>query len=111
MMQPDFFHPSLSLETYLVISVFLLITGLYGMIQHRTVIGMLIATELILNGACLNFMAFARFLGPDAATGQVYTLFIMGIAAAEAAIVVSMMLAVFRKFRSVDPEDINGLKH
>lgn len=104
-------NPSLNLETYLGISVFLLVTALYGMIQHRSVIGMLIATELILNGASLNFMAFTRFLGADAATGQVYTLFIMGIAAAEAAVVVSLMLAVFRKFRSVDPEEIDGLKH
>lgn len=104
-------NPSLSLETYLGISVFLLITGLYGMIQHRSVVGMLIATELILNGASINFMAFTRFLGSDAATGQIYTLFIMGIAAAEAAVVISLMLAVFRKFRTVDPEIIDGLKH
>ncbi len=109
-MQLSTITPSLTLEIYLAVSVFLLVTGLYGMIQHRSVIGMLISTELILNGACLNFMAFSRFLGPDAATGQVYTLFIMGIAAAEAAIVVSLMLAVFRKFKSVDPEAINGLR-
>lgn len=109
-MQLSAITPSLTLDVYLAVSVFLLITGLYGMIQHRSVIGMLISTELILNGAGLNFMAFARFLGPDAATGQVYALFIMGIAAAEAAIVVSLMLAVFRKFKSADPEDINSLR-
>ena len=110
-MQFNLLAPSTSLDTYLCISVFLLICGFYGIIQHRSVIGMLVASELILNGACLNFMAFSRFLGTDGATGQIYALCIMGIAAAESAIVVSLMLAVFRKFKSADPEDINQLKY
>jgi NADH:ubiquinone oxidoreductase subunit K len=70
---------------------------------------MLISTELILNGAGVNFMAFNRFLAPDPAVGQVITLFIMGIAAAEAAIVVSFILAVFRKYRSIDPDEVKEL--
>ena len=71
---------------------------------------MLVSTELILNGAGINFMAFNRFLAPDPATGQVITLFIMGIAAAEAAIVVSFIIAVFRKYHSIDPDDVMELK-
>ena len=54
--------------------------------------------------------AFNRFLAPDPAIGQVITLFIMGIAAAEAAIVVSFIIAVFRKYHSIDPEDVMELK-
>jgi NADH:ubiquinone oxidoreductase subunit K len=60
--------------------------GVYGMVTRRTLIGMLIAAELILAGASVNFMAFNRFTAPDPATGQIFTLFIMAIAAAEAAI-------------------------
>lgn len=97
------------LNSYLILAVFLLITGIYGLIQHRSFIGMLISTELILNGAGINFMAFNRFLAPDPAVGQVITLFIMGIAAAEAAIVVSFILAVFRKYRSIDPDEVKEL--
>lgn len=99
-----------NLYTYLILAVFLLIVGIYGLIQHKTFIGMLVSTELILNGAGINFMAFNRFLAPDPATGQVITLFIMGIAAAEAAIVVSFIIAVFRKYHSIDPEDVMELK-
>ena len=101
---------STSLYTYLVIAVFLLIIGMYGMIRHSSFIGMLISTELILNGAALNFMAFNRFITPDPAVGQISALFIMGIAAAEAAISVSFVLAVYRKYRTADPDLVNELK-
>jgi NADH:ubiquinone oxidoreductase subunit K len=97
------------LNSYLILALFLLIAGIYGLIQHRSFIGMLVSTELILNGAGINFMAFNRFLAPDPAVGQVITLFIMGIAAAEAAIVVSFILAVFRKYQSIDPDEVKDL--
>jgi NADH:ubiquinone oxidoreductase subunit K len=84
--------------------------GIYGMIRHKTFIGMLVSTELILNGAGLNFMAFNKFTAPDPAVGQIITLFIMGIAAAEAAIVVSFILAVYRKYKTNDPESLKELQ-
>lgn len=99
-----------NLNTYLIISAILLIIGLYGMLQHRSLIGMLISSEFILNGAALNFMAFNRFVAPNPAVGQIYTLFIMAIAAAEAAIVISIIIAVYRKYRSEDPEQVQDLK-
>lgn len=100
---------SANLHTYLLIAIFLLVIGLYGMIQHRSLIGMLISSEFILNGAALNFMAFNRFVAPNPAVGQIYALFIMGIAAAEAALVVSMVIVVYRKFQSEDPQDVHDL--
>ncbi len=99
-----------NLNSYLILAVFLLVIGIYGMIRHKSFIGMLISTELVLNGAGLNFMAFNKFTAPDPAIGQIITLFIMGIAAAEAAIVVSFILAVYRKYKTSDPESINGLQ-
>ena len=84
--------------------------GVYGIVQKRSFIGMLIAIELILNGAGLNFMAFNKFLSPDPAVGQVITLIVMGIAAAEAAIGVSFILAVYKKFRTIDPSKIFTMK-
>ena len=99
-----------NLNTYLILALFLFVSGIYGLIQHKSFIGMLVSTELILNGAGINFMAFNRFLAPDPAVGQAITLFIMGIAAAEAAIVVSFILAVFRKYQSSDPDDIRDLQ-
>ena len=99
-----------NLNIYLVLSVFLLVIGIYGMIRHKSFIGMLISTELVLNGAGLNFMAFNRFTAPDPAVGQIITLFIMGIAAAEAAIVVSFILAVYRKYQTSDPDSVSELQ-
>ena len=81
------------------------------MVRHRSFMGMLISTELILCGASINFMAFNRFVLADPATGQVFTLFIMGIAAAEAAIVVSFILAVYRTYRTDDPSAVQDLRH
>lgn len=101
---------SSNLHTYLIIAVFMLAIGLYGMMQHRSMIGMLISIELILNGAGLNFMAFNRFLAPDPVVGQIFTLFIMGLAAAEAAIAVSLIFAVYRKYQTSDPEQITDLR-
>lgn len=103
--------PSDNLVTYLAIALFLLVLGMYGMIRHRTLIGMLISGEFILNGAALNFLAFNRFLAPNPAVGQIFSLFIMGLAAAEAAVVVSLILMVYHRYRSIDPNEVHDLKH
>lgn len=99
-----------SLHTYLVIGALLFGIGVYGLVQHQTFIGMLIAAELVLAGASVNFMAFSHFLAPDPTVGQIFTLFIMGLAAAEAAIALSIIIAVYRNYRSIDTEDVVDLK-
>src|ERR1039458_9352609 len=100
-----------NLSTYLIISLLLFSLGIYGMIRHRSFIGMLISSEFILNGASLNFMAFNRFLAPNPAVGQIFALFIMGLAAAEAAVVVSLILMVYHQYRSIDPAEMHDLQH
>ena len=97
------------LETYLVIGALLFGFGVYGLVARKTILGMLIASELVLAGSSVNFMAFNRFLAPDPAIGQIFTLFIMAIAAAEAAIAVSIVVAVYRNYKSIDTEDLVDL--
>lgn len=99
-----------SLLVYLFLSLFLFCMGMFGLLQRRSLIAMLISVELMLNAASLNFMAFNRFLAPDPAVGQIVVLFIMGIAAAEAAIALSIILALFRKIRSINIEQARELK-
>jgi len=99
-----------NLHTYLVVAALLFGIGIYGLVQRQTFIGMLISAELILSGASLNFMAFNRFLAPDPTVGQVFTLFIMAIAAAEAAIALSIIIAVYRNYKSIDTEDVVDLQ-
>ncbi|MGQ9796365.1 NADH-quinone oxidoreductase subunit NuoK [Desulfosoma sp.] len=99
-----------SLTVYLIIAAALFSLGLFGVLMRRNLIGMLISIELMLNGANLNFMAFNRFLAPEPAVGQIVTLFVMGIAAAEAAIGLSIILAVFRRLRSINIERAQRLR-
>lgn len=99
-----------SLGVYLGLALVLFGTGLFGLLQRRSLIGMLISVELMLNGAGLNIMAFNRFMSPDPAVGQILVLFVMGIAAAETAIALSIILALFRKIRSINIEKATTLK-
>ena len=99
-----------NLQVYLVISALLFSIGLVGVLQRRNLIGMLISIELMLNAANLNFMAFNRFLAPEPVVGQIIALFVMGLAAAEAAIGLSIILALFRKLHSINIERAQRLK-
>ncbi len=99
-----------SLEVYLVAAAFLLAVGIYGLIRRRTLIGMLISGELIFSAASLNMMAFNRFVVEDPTVGQVFVLFIMGLAAAEVAIALSIIVAVYRNYRSVNTAELTELK-
>ncbi len=99
-----------NLSLYLLLGALMFCIGLFGLLQHNSLIGMLIATELILNGAGMNFMAFNMFLSPDPVLGQAFTLFIMGVAAAEAAIALSIIIAVYRRFREIRVDSVSELK-
>ena len=98
------------LQTYLFLALVLFVIGLYGVLARRSLIAILISVELILNAASINFMAFNRFLAPTPAVGQVITLFIMAVAAAEAAIALSIIVAVYRKLKSINVEQATELR-
>lgn len=98
------------LEVYLFIALIMFCLGLWGVLQRRSLIAMLISVELMLNAANINFLAFNRFLAPEPAVGQIIALFVMGTAAAEAAIGLSIFLAVYRRNQNIDIERIRDLK-
>jgi NADH-quinone oxidoreductase subunit K len=97
------------LDIYLFAAAFLLAVGIYGLIRRRTLIGMLISGELIFSAASLNLMAFNRFTVHDRTVGQIFVLFIMGLAAAEVAIALSIIIAVYRNYRSVKTRELSEL--
>ena len=99
-----------NLYSYLVLAALLFSIGLFGLIRRKTFIGMLISAELILPAASINFMAFSHFLAPDRTVGQIFTLFIMGIAAAESAIILSIIIAVYRNYKSIGTRDVVDMK-
>ena len=94
---------------YLIIAAFLFAMGVYGLVRRRTLVGMLIAGELIFSAAMLNFMALNRFTSPDPLIGHVFVLMIMGLAAAEVAIGLSIIIAVYRNYRSIRTKDLTDL--
>jgi len=96
-------------DIYLVLAAFLFAAGIYGLVRRRTLIGMLIAAELIFSAASLNFMAVNRFFAADPAAGQIFVLFIMALAAADVAIALSIIIAVYRNYRSIGSKELSEL--
>jgi NADH-quinone oxidoreductase subunit K len=94
---------------YLILAAFVLAAGIFGIIRRRTLIGMLISGELIFSAASLNFMTVNRFLAPDPSVGQIFVLFIMGLSAAEVAISLSIIIAVYRNYRSIHSKELSEL--
>lgn len=98
------------LERYILLSIALFSIGIYGLTASRNVIRILMSIELLLNAVNINLVAFSTFSDPLEIRGQVFALFVMAIAAAEAAIALAIILAMYRNASSVDIEDFANLK-
>jgi len=97
------------LEHYLFVAAILFSLGLYGIITRKNAIMVLMGIELLLNAANINFVAFSRF-GNYGLSGQIITLFVIILAAAEAAIALAIVLNVYKTFVNVNVDEINNLK-
>jgi NADH-quinone oxidoreductase subunit K len=100
----------MSLESYLLLSLGLFCLGLFAVLAQRNLIAVLIGVELMMNAASLNLMAFNRFRVTDPVTGQVFVLIIIGLAAAEVAIFLSIILNLYRTRRTIDAEQLTDLQ-
>jgi len=99
------------LAAYLVLSALLFAIGLGGALARRNAIIVLIGIELMLNAANLNFIAFWRYgPNPEAHTGILFVLFSIGIAAAEAAVGLAIIIAVYRHYRTTNLDRITSMK-
>ena len=101
-------HPSL--QNYLLISAALFSIGVFGILVRRNLVGLLIALELILNSVSINFLAFNKFSLVDKSLGQVFTVFVIALAAAEVCIALSLILLLYRRNDSINIENANELK-
>ena len=100
----------MTLQAYLLVSLVVFSLGLVAVLARRNLITILIGVELMLNAASLNFMAFNRFVGSDPVVGQIVVLTIIGLAAAEVAIFLSILMVLYRAHRDIDVEDLTELK-
>ncbi len=100
----------MSLTAYLIVSLIMFGCGIFGLIERRNLVGLLISIELMLNAASINFMAFNHFLAPGTVVGQIMTLFVIGLAAAEATLFLGIVFAVYRHYRSINVEKVHHLR-
>ena len=96
----------MDLNSYLIISAILFSLGLFGVITRRNGVAVLMSIELILNAANINFIAFSRYSGMDF-SGHIFSLFVIILAAAEAAVALAIILNIFNNFGSINIDDAN----
>jgi NADH-quinone oxidoreductase subunit K len=97
---------AVGLQHYLVVGLAVFCLGFYCVLTRRNALGVLMGIELILNAANVNYIAFSRF-GSGSYDGQVYSVFVIMLAAAEAAIAMAIVLGIYRRFHSID---VAGMK-
>ncbi len=101
---------SIQLQDFLLIAAALFCIGIYGLINSRNAVRVLMSIELLLNAVNINLMAFSNFLDSQGIKGQVFTVFVITVAAAEAAVGLAIVLSIYRNRDTVDMEQFNLLK-
>ena len=101
---------SLGLENYLVLSAIMFCIGLFGALTKRNAVIMLMCIELMLNAVNISMVAFSRYIVPTLLTGQVFAIFIIVVAAAEVAVGLAIILAIYRGLVDIDVTKINLMK-
>lgn len=100
----------LTIMMYLIPSMIMFACGVYGFITRKNLIAILISLELMLNSVDINFVVFNRFLFPGQMEGMFFTLFAIGIAAAETALAIAIIINIFRSINNIDIREINKMK-
>jgi NADH:ubiquinone oxidoreductase subunit K len=101
----------ISIEHFLVVSTLMFFIGVCGFIIRRNLITMLMSIELILNSVNINFLVFNRYLYPDQMQGHFFSLFIVGIAAAEASVAIALIINIYRNLKNIDVENVSEMKY
>ena len=96
---------------FLVVSTLMFFIGIYGFLTRRNLITMLMSVELLLNSVNINFVVFNRYLYPDQMQGHFFTLFIIAVAAAEASVAIALIINIYRKYTSINADDVDKMKY
>ena len=98
------------LQAYLIVAAFLFCTGVWGLINSRNAVRVLMSIELMLNAVNINLMSFSSYIDGSIIRGQVFSIFVITVAAAEAAVGLAILLSLYRNRVTVDMESFNLLK-
>jgi NADH-quinone oxidoreductase subunit K len=98
------------LTWYLVLAAALFCIGAFGALSRRNAVGVLMGIELMLNAVNINLIAFWRYTDPVQITGQMFAIFVITVAAAEAAVGLALIIAIYRQRNTVNVEEIDTMK-
>jgi NADH-quinone oxidoreductase subunit K len=101
---------SVPLYWVLIVAGALFCIGLFGALSRRNMVGILLGVELMLNAVNINLVAFWRYLEPQLVAGQIFALFVITVAAAEAAVGLAMIIAIYRTRLTVNADEVDTLK-
>jgi len=104
-------NSGIPVEYYIVVATIMFFTGIYGFITRRNLITILMSSELILNSVNINFLAFNRYLFPGKLDGHFFSLFVIAVAASEAAVAIAIIISIYRRFSNINVENVNELKY
>lgn len=99
------------MELYIIVATVMFFTGIYGFLTRRNLITILMSSELILNSVNINFLAFNRYLFPAKLDGHFFSLFVIAVAASEAAVAIAIIISIYRRFSNINVENVNELKY
>ncbi len=98
------------LSWYLILAAAMFCIGLFGVLARRNAVAILMGIELMLNAVNINLVAFWRYLTPQLIAGQVFTLIVFTVAAAEASVGLALIISIYRRRSTVAAEDLNLMK-
>ncbi|WP_339138503.1 MAG: NADH-quinone oxidoreductase subunit NuoK [Candidatus Electrothrix sp. GW3-4] len=101
----------MTLSHCITLSLILCGIGLFGMLTRRNLLGIMLSVEIILNGANINFAAFAHFKATDPVAGAIFPIFVMAVSACEIAVALAIILSMYRRKKRLDVyrlEELNG---
>lgn len=101
---------SVGLEHYLILSAVLFSIGLYGVLAKRNAVVILMCIEIMLNAVNISLVAFSRYVVPMLLTGQIFAIFVMVVAAAEAVVGIAIIIAIYRNRESIDVDKFDLMK-
>lgn len=101
---------TLTLYHYITLSAILFCIGIYGIMTSKNAVRVLMSTELALAGVSINLVAFSNYITPGMLTGQIFTIFIMTVSAAEAGVGLAIIFNVYKNFKTVDMNKIDTMK-
>ncbi|OFX26289.1 MAG: NADH-quinone oxidoreductase subunit K [Bacteroidetes bacterium GWA2_31_9] len=102
---------NIPIHYFLVVSTIMFFVGIYGFLTRRNLITMLMSVELILNSVNINFVVFNRYLYPDGLHGHFFSIFVIAVAACEAAVAIAIIINIYRRFTTINVEDVSEMKY